>query len=70
MRWVNVYTAASDGEALVIRSMLAGRGIPVKTVKEGEGQIFMVPRGRQEKVQIFVPEANAEETRALIKEHQ
>jgi len=65
-RLVEVYTAASPGEAEIIKTTLLAAGIQAETSREGAGAAYGFTVGPLAMVSILVPEEDADEAEALL----
>ena len=65
---VEVYVAANELEAQVIRSFLESNDIPVMLRGEALGQVYGLVVGKFAEVRVFVPHLLAEKARALLDE--
>jgi hypothetical protein len=64
---VVVYTSATQGQAVLMKSMLEAEGIPVMSVQEGAGQAYGLIVGPLGEVTLLVPAKYEEAARALVK---
>lgn len=66
METVEVYRAANEMEAQIIRGRLEEEGIPVLLRYEAAGPVFGLAVGALAEVRILVPAALAEQARLLL----
>ncbi|MFZ2486859.1 MAG: DUF2007 domain-containing protein [Anaerolineae bacterium] len=65
---VEVYVAANELEAQVIRAFLESNAIPVMLRGEALGQVYGLVVGKFAEVRVFVPHLLAEKAQVLLKE--
>jgi hypothetical protein len=62
-------TAGHDGEAMVVRQLLATYGIPCQVLPD-VSQALPIPVGRRGEIRILVPVSRLNEARSLLAEHR
>ena len=67
-KMVEVYRAAGELEAQVIRGLLDGYGIPCLLRSEATGSVFALTVDGMGEVKIMVSESRVEEAKGLIRE--
>ena len=65
-RLIVVYTAASPGEAEVVKGALVAAGIPAETSREGAGAAYGFTVGPLAMVDILVPADHAAQAEELL----
>lgn len=68
MELVNVFTAAGELEAEMVKGFLEAQGIKVMLVQESIGRTYGLTVGKLGEVQLLVPESQADEARMLLKQ--
>jgi hypothetical protein len=68
-RWEVIVEVAGQLQAEIMRGMLEAQGIKVWISQEGAGRAYGINVGRLGRVQILVPAAEVEQSKALLDEY-
>jgi hypothetical protein len=67
--WQVAGEVAGELEAEILRGLLEAQGINAWISQEGAGRVYALGVGRLGRVQILVPEADLEQSKALLEEY-
>jgi hypothetical protein len=66
MKWINVYTAAGELEAEMIKGFLQAQGLDVTLSQESVARTLGLTAGKLGEVQVLVPDSQATEAQKLL----